>query len=204
MPTLLCCADRFIDARVWVCLVWGSVFCRLLRGAIAAARLETSNQTGQEQTYTHTYIHTSAHMHARICIQQSQHTHIHTHARTHSRVQSGGLSFSGELPQHPDEEEERSGSISRSGAEGEPRFVYNNHAMSLGLARTIHIQCIYGILGREITKFTAIYSVYIRFRPTLHATWFLRLGHSFRAGGRAGVLLVWELFHAGGSVSDRC
>jgi len=37
----------------------------------------------------------------------------------------------------------------------------------VGLARTIHIRCIYGILGRNITKCTVIYGVYIRFWPTL-------------------------------------
>ena len=38
----------------------------------------------------------------------------------------------------------------------------------LGLARTIYIRCIYGIFGREFTKDTVIYGVYIRFWPTLH------------------------------------
>jgi hypothetical protein len=37
----------------------------------------------------------------------------------------------------------------------------------LGLARTICIWCTYGIFGREITKFTVIYGVYIQFWPTL-------------------------------------
>ena len=36
-----------------------------------------------------------------------------------------------------------------------------------GLARTMHIRCIHGTFGREITKYTVIYSVYIRFWPTL-------------------------------------
>jgi len=31
------------------------------------------------------------------------------------------------------------------------------------LARTIYIRFIYGIFGREITKYTAIYGIYIRF-----------------------------------------
>jgi hypothetical protein len=30
-----------------------------------------------------------------------------------------------------------------------------------GLARTLHIGCIYGIFGRDITRYTVIYSVYI-------------------------------------------
>ena len=38
----------------------------------------------------------------------------------------------------------------------------------LGLARTIYIRFIYGIFGRESTKYTVIYGVYIRFWPTLH------------------------------------
>jgi hypothetical protein len=37
----------------------------------------------------------------------------------------------------------------------------------IGLARTLYIRCIYGIFGREITKYTVIYGAYIRFRPTL-------------------------------------
>jgi len=39
----------------------------------------------------------------------------------------------------------------------------------IGLARTIHIRCIYGIFGREITKYTVIYAytVYMWFWPTL-------------------------------------
>jgi ribosomal protein L16/L10AE len=35
------------------------------------------------------------------------------------------------------------------------------------LARTIYIRCIYGILGRKITKYTVIYGVSIRFWPNL-------------------------------------
>ena len=42
----------------------------------------------------------------------------------------------------------------------------------VGLARTIYIRCIYRIFGREITKYTVIYGVYVRFWPTLHmCTW---------------------------------
>jgi hypothetical protein len=37
----------------------------------------------------------------------------------------------------------------------------------VGLARTRHIQCICGVFGREIIKYTVIYGVYIRFWPTL-------------------------------------
>jgi hypothetical protein len=41
------------------------------------------------------------------------------------------------------------------------------HREYLGLARTIYIRCIYGIFGREITRYTVIYGVYIRFWPIL-------------------------------------
>jgi hypothetical protein len=39
--------------------------------------------------------------------------------------------------------------------------------LCLGLARTIYIRFVYGIFGRKITKYTFIYSAFIRFRPTL-------------------------------------
>jgi hypothetical protein len=42
-----------------------------------------------------------------------------------------------------------------------------DEAAYLGLARTIYIRCVYGIFGREITIYTVIYGVYIRFWPTL-------------------------------------
>ena len=38
----------------------------------------------------------------------------------------------------------------------------------VGLASTVYIRCIYGILGREITICTVIYGVHIRFWPALH------------------------------------
>jgi hypothetical protein len=38
----------------------------------------------------------------------------------------------------------------------------------VGLARTIYIPSMYGIIGREIAKHTVIYGAYIRFWPTLH------------------------------------
>jgi hypothetical protein len=41
------------------------------------------------------------------------------------------------------------------------------YALCVRLARTMYIRCIYGIFGREITKDTVIYGVYIRFWPTL-------------------------------------
>ena len=54
------------------------------------------------------------------------------------------------------------------------------HTICLDLARTKYIRCIHGILGRKITKYTAIYGVYIRFWPTLHlllATWRKKTQH---------------------------
>jgi hypothetical protein len=33
--------------------------------------------------------------------------------------------------------------------------------------QTIYIRCLYGIFGREITKYTVIYGVYVRFWPAL-------------------------------------
>ena len=38
------------------------------------------------------------------------------------------------------------------------------------LANPIYIRCIYGIFGREITKYTVICSVYTRFGPTLRVS----------------------------------
>jgi hypothetical protein len=38
----------------------------------------------------------------------------------------------------------------------------------VGLDRTLYIPCIYGIFGREITKYTIICGAYIRFWPTLY------------------------------------
>jgi len=46
------------------------------------------------------------------------------------------------------------------------KIQYHIHAY-LGLARTIYIWCIYGIFGREITKYTVIYGADIRVWPTL-------------------------------------
>ena len=43
-------------------------------------------------------------------------------------------------------------------------YMYGSY---IGLARTIYIRCTNGIFGRGITKYTVIYSVYVRFWPTL-------------------------------------
>jgi len=40
--------------------------------------------------------------------------------------------------------------------------------ITVGLARTIYIQYIYGIFGRKTTKYTVIYGVYIQFWPALN------------------------------------
>ena len=42
-----------------------------------------------------------------------------------------------------------------------------HHHVCLGLAKTLYIRCLCGILSRELTKYTVICSVYIRFWPTL-------------------------------------
>jgi len=58
----------------------------------------------------------------------------------------------------------------RSWATGEAVWVALSLGMArscVGLARTIYIRFTYGIFGREITKYTVIYGVYIRFWPTL-------------------------------------
>jgi hypothetical protein len=47
------------------------------------------------------------------------------------------------------------------------RCKHCKHYKHLGLARTIYIRCLYGIFGREITKYMVIYGEYIRFWPTL-------------------------------------
>jgi len=46
------------------------------------------------------------------------------------------------------------------------RIALPPNDLCLGLARTIHVQCIYGIFGREITIYTVIHGVNIRFWPT--------------------------------------
>ena len=48
-----------------------------------------------------------------------------------------------------------------------PQAVLHHQHLSIGLARAIYTRCIYGIFGREITKYTVIYGVYTRFWPTL-------------------------------------
>jgi len=45
----------------------------------------------------------------------------------------------------------------------------------VGLARTIYKRCIYGIFSRELTKYTVIYGVFIRFWPTLRICVYIRV-----------------------------
>ena len=45
--------------------------------------------------------------------------------------------------------------------------IFSLYRVYIGLARTLYIRCVYGIFGREITKYTVIYGVYTRFWPTL-------------------------------------
>ena len=62
-------------------------------------------------------------------------------------------------------------------------------AIYLGLARTIYIRCIYGIFGREITEYTVIYGVYIRFWPTLYIRYFWQGNHQIY-GDTRGIYTV--------------
>jgi len=52
-----------------------------------------------------------------------------------------------------------------------------------GLARTIHIRCIHGIFGMEITKYTVTYGVYRRFWPPLQICRYVAPSHLAEACG---------------------
>jgi len=82
---------------------------------------------------------TRAHIHTHIHMQ----THAHTH--THTRTQ-----LSTDWAHVPKKQSRRPADTSY-----------------VGLARTIYIRCVYGIFGREITIYTVIYGVCIRFWPNL-------------------------------------
>ena len=56
----------------------------------------------------------------------------------------------------------RHGKVDLSG-----RSVILPLSTNVGLARTIYIRFTYGIFGREITRYTVIYSAYIQFWQTL-------------------------------------
>ena len=61
------------------------------------------------------------------------------------------------------------------------RFFWQGHHQIYGHIRRIytvlanprHIRCIYGLFGRDITKYTVIYGVYIRLWPTYIYTYML-------------------------------
>ena len=68
-----------------------------------------------------------------------------------------------------------------------PTSVPPSHQSSPGLARTICIRCVYGVFGRETTKFMVIYGVSIWFWPALVITHFnIRSPtRSLKRGGRS-------------------
>jgi hypothetical protein len=75
----------------------------------------------------------------------------------------------------------------------------------LGLARTIYIRCIYGTFDKEITKYTVIYGVYIRFWPTLIISGLVAqvfVAHTLQFPGTVLALSWWHrcLLHSPGTV----
>ena len=42
------------------------------------------------------------------------------------------------------------------------------HRIYMVLANPIYIRCLYGVLGKEITKYTVTFGVHVRLWPTLH------------------------------------
>jgi hypothetical protein len=107
-------------------------------------------------TYTYTYRHTHTHTHS-VCLQHiaTPHTHTHIHIYIHKRyTHSYKLRLLNVL--HP---------------VGGCHDTLRRHKSRVGqnyIYIYIYIQCIYGISGREIAKYTDTYGVYIRFWPTLH------------------------------------
>jgi len=57
------------------------------------------------------------------------------------------------------------GNVHIQGTPSLPQFI--EYYQTLNYYPTLYIRCIYGIFGRETTKYTGIYSAYIRFWPTL-------------------------------------
>ena len=47
-------------------------------------------------------------------------------------------------------------------------YIYIYIYIYIWMARTIYVQCINGIFGRDLTKYTVIYGVHVRFWPTLN------------------------------------
>ena len=98
----------------------------------------------------------SMHGHSR-----EQHTHTHTH--THSWALKGVRE---EIIDVPNTQVLTRVVRSMNGCEC-PRKLNVSLLQMFRDGRTIHIQCVYGIFGREITEYTAVYGVYVRFWPTL-------------------------------------
>jgi len=143
------------------------------------ARTHTHTHT-HAHTETHTYTHTHTHTH--ICLMCILHAHMLQASSTHAsslvvRQALGGLYvwgwpepyiygvytvyLAGNSPYI------RSYTVYIYGS-GQPYvcdLVFKHPCV--GVARAIHIQCIYGVFGREITKYTARYDACLRFRPTL-------------------------------------
>ena len=63
----------------------------------------------------------------------------------------------------------------------------------VGLARAIYIRCTYGNFGREITKYTVIYGVYIWFWPTL------QMCCQYRQKGEGGKYVRGNISTGGGT-----
>ena len=70
--------------------------------------------------------------------------------------------------------------------------VGQNH-VCIGLARTIHIRCTYGISCRDFIKYTVIYGVYIRFWPTLHFTQTLKHVPAPASTHTIHTLMAWHI-----------
>ena len=112
-------------------------------------------------TYTPGHMHTHAHTHTHTHVHTWLYTkafyqgmHIHTRACTYTPKQ---IQMLGCTCMH-------TGEVRFRALQQKQMRGHWAHTWLVGLARTIYI---YGILGREITKYTVIYGVYIRFWPTL-------------------------------------
>jgi hypothetical protein len=110
-------------------------------------------------THTHTFIPTQSHTGTHTTHIQSQTNHIYACKRT-----AEGTYVAHHLQTRRSEKERKKcQSVFVDSAVSTPAL-----SKYLGLARTIYIRCIYGVFGREITKYTVVYGVYIRFWPTLY------------------------------------
>ena len=92
---------------------------------------------------------------------------------------------------------QRQAEIARKDKDGREVKKVQRHqyteALYIGLARTIFIRCIYGNFGREITKYTVIYGVYIRFWPTLAIHHHAYSPFLFLFNIRAAAAVLWLL-----------